>query len=363
MPRPTRSGPIPPLDAVIGHFGAPATRLVPAASSLSERAAQHLEGGPCDPLTLMRVVCQLERLRPESAARMAEVLLGGREAFVQLDDDRWALLREGRVVQAPTRPREDAADAGAPDTVPFTKGAPHAAVTSGRADGGNVASARGRTGTPLETSLSLETARFAVVDVETTGSQPGLWDRVTEIAIVPVDGFVVGAPWSQLVHPGRPIPPMISALTGISDAMVASAPAFAEIADEVAARLEGRIFTAHNAPFDRRFVDAELTRTRALRVEGAALCTVRLTRKLVPALSRRSLDRVTAYFGVRIDGRHRAGGDALATAQVLVRLLEIARERHITTWPALLGELSPAVHRRLGRPSALPHPVREDHTA
>jgi DNA polymerase-3 subunit epsilon len=339
---------------VVGHLGQPAARLLPAATSLTERAAQHLQAGPCDPHTLMRVVCNLDRLQPDAAACVADVLLGRREQFVQLDDDRWALVEAGQVRYA------DAAV-----SIPASSPAPSAALPSGaHLDPAPRGAQADPTPATVHTDLlALATARFAVVDVETTGSQPGLWDRVTEIAIVPVDGLAVGEPWSRLVHPGRPIPPMITALTGISDAMVASAPPFAEIADEVAARLDGRIFTAHNAPFDRRFVEAELARTRALRLEGAALCTVRLTRTLVPALTRRSLDRVTAYFGVRIDGRHRAGGDAVATAQVLVRLLEIARERDVATWPALLALLSPAARRRLGRPSALPQPVREDHTA
>jgi DNA polymerase-3 subunit epsilon len=323
MPRPARPRTSTPRDAVIGP--AP-VRLAPAALSLSERAAEHLRGGPCDPHTLMRLVCRVDRLQPDAAARMAEVLLGRREQFVQLDDDRWALVEAGQV-------RRD--------------------ESTGRVDAP----------TPAADPTALDRAHFAVVDVETTGSQPGLWDRVTEIAIVPVDGLVVGAPWSRLVHPGRPIPPMITALTGISNAMVATAPTFADLADEVTAHLEGRIFTAHNALFDHRFVEAELVRARALRLGGTRLCTVQLTRRLVPALTRRSLDRVSAYFGVPVEGRHRAGGDALATAHVLVRLLEIAQERGITSWPALLGLLSPAARRRPGRASARSHPVREDHTA
>lgn len=315
-----------------------ATRVAPRASSLSAMAAELLAGGPADPVTLMRAVCRTERLQPEAAARMADVLLGSRAEFVQLDDDRWALVREGRAVlhgDAPGATGHAAAPGEAPSLAPA----------------------------PAPEEPLLRASAFAVVDVETTGSQPGLHDRVTEIAIVPVDHGTVGEPWSQLVQPGRAIPPMITALTGISDAMVAHAPTFGEIADEVRGRLDGRIFTAHNAPFDHRFVEAELARSQGLRLDGGALCTVRLTRRLVPALSRRSLDRVCAYFGVRIDGRHRAGGDALATAQVLVRLLGIAEERGVLTWPALVRTLSASARRSPRGRSALPTSASEDSSA
>jgi DNA polymerase III epsilon subunit-like protein len=98
--------------------------------------------------------------------------------------------------------------------------------------------------------------RFAVVDVETTGGGPG--DRVTEVAVVHVDQGVVGRCFHTLVNPGRAIPPWIQRLTGITDRMVAAAPPFEGIADELTGWLEGRVFVAHNEPFDRRFVQSEL---------------------------------------------------------------------------------------------------------
>jgi DNA polymerase-3 subunit epsilon len=344
---------MPPLDAVIGHLGPPTARVAPLATSLSARAAELLAAGPRDPLSLMRVVCRADRLRADAAARIAEVLLGSRPDFVQLDDDRWALVRDGAIVTgaAGEVPRASmASPAVAPTDAPAWPASVQDAVAAAH-----------DASTPDDAGvLRLSAASFAVVDVETTGSQPGLGDRVTEIAIVPVDAGQVGDPWSQLVHPGRAIPPMITALTGISDPMVADAPAFGDIASDVVERLEGRVFTAHNATFDRRFVDAELARARGVRLDGSALCTVLLTRRLVPALSRRSLDRVAAYFGVRIAARHRAAGDAHATAEVLVRLLGIAEERGLTTWPDLMRALGTPARHRAGRPSALPGPVRED---
>ena len=323
---------------MIRRTAEPLARVEPSAPTLSARAALLLAAeGPLPPVDLMRRVCRVDRLQAEAAARMADVLLGQRPEFVLLDDDRWALLRDGAIVVAP----EDTAG----DALP--------SPSAERPSVGLVA-------TPAP---SLRDLQFAVVDVETTGSQPGLWDRVTEIAIVPVEQGRVGEPWSQLVHPGRPIPPMITALTGISDAMVADAPRFADIADDVVARLHGHVFTAHNAPFDRRFVDAELMRARGEQLAGTALCTVRLTRRLVPTLSRRSLDRVTAYFGITIAARHRAAGDAIATAHVLVRLLEIADERDVRSWASLSQLLGTAPRRRGGRPSAFPTSVVEDTSA
>lgn len=317
-----------PLDRVVDALRPVLTRAVAEPTSLSERAAHVLASGPADALSLMRSVCRVERLKVQAAARMADVLLGARADFVQLDDDRWALVRDGRVVQ------RDPAAAPIPAPIP----------------------------TPEDSDVALRTLSFAVVDVETTGSQAGRDDRITEIAIVPVVAGQVGEPWQTLVHPGRAIPPFISALTGITNEMVADAPRFHEIADDVCARLGGHIFTAHNAAFDRRFVSSELARTCRTNLEGTSLCTVRLARRLLPTLSRRSLDFVCQHFGIRITDRHRAGGDALATAHVLVRLFDVAEESGVTTWPQLQRHLSGPT-RRTARRSALPTPVREDTSA
>jgi DNA polymerase-3 subunit epsilon len=200
----------------------------------------------------------------------------------------------------------------------------------------------------------LDAMPFAVVDVETTGTRADGTDRITEIAVVPVDGGVVGTPYTQLVDPERPIPWFITRLTGISDALVAGAPTFAVVAPLVRDRLAGRVFVAHNAAFDWRFVQAECARVGdgALPAVRARLCTVRLARRFLPTLPRKSLDQVAAHFGVPIDGRHRAGGDALATARALVGLLWIAQDRGLETW----GALRAALERRGPQPPAT-HPT------
>jgi DNA polymerase III subunit epsilon len=209
---------------------------------------------------------------------------------------------------------------------------------------------------------ALTTLSFAVVDVETTGSQPTFGDRITEVAIAVVQGGEVVESYETLVNPQRPIPPNITRLTNITSAMVRRAPTFSEIAPRVAGALTGHVFTAHNATFDWKFISAELGRSAGYELAGRRLCTVRLARKLLPQLSRRSLDHLARYYGVTIEARHRAGGDAQATARCLVRMLVDARDRGCETWQDLerLGRKPP---RKKRRRTASPKPVSDDRTA
>ncbi len=170
---------------------------------------------------------------------------------------------------------------------------------------------------------------FAVVDVETTGGRAWNGHRVVEIAIVEVRGGAIVDEYQTLVNPGQGIPSMITSLTGISNDMTSVAPYFEHIAEHVAGRLEGRAFVAHNATFDWSFVSAELVRANVDVPNVPRLCTVRMVRCLVPALRHRNLDVVTRHFGVDIHARHRAHGDALATARVLLRLLDEAGGRGV----------------------------------
>jgi DNA polymerase-3 subunit epsilon len=185
---------------------------------------------------------------------------------------------------------------------------------------------------------------FVVVDVETTGGSPGSGHRVTEIAAVCVAGGEIGERFSTLVNPERRIPGMITSLTGITDAMVAGAPRFGEVAHRLADFLEGRVFVAHNASFDWRFLCAEMERATGMLPSGRQLCTVRLARKLVPQLPSRSLDGLALFYGLEIEARHRALDDALATAKVLLRFLDTLEERGIEDWEGvevLLGKRAP----------------------
>jgi DNA polymerase-3 subunit epsilon len=165
-------------------------------------------------------------------------------------------------------------------------------------------------------------ASLVIVDLETTGANP-VQDRVTEIAIVAIRDGELEYEWQALVDPERPIPPMIQRFTGITDEMVRGAPRFAQIADEVASRLGGRLFVAHNARFDVGFLRSEFRRLgRVFRPE--ALCTVKLSRALYPQHHRHGLDAVIERHSLVCTARHRALGDA----RVLWDFLRQASEAH-----------------------------------
>jgi len=156
---------------------------------------------------------------------------------------------------------------------------------------------------------------FAFVDLETTGTFAG-GDRITEIGIVRVQQDGDAAPrvteWASLVDPGVPIPPAIQVLTGITDAMVACAPSFDQVARDVAELLAGCVFVAHNARFDYGFLKHAFARI-GHSFSARVLCTVRLSRRLFPdAQGGHGLDALIARHGLAVSERHRALGDARA---------------------------------------------------
>jgi DNA polymerase-3 subunit epsilon len=180
-------------------------------------------------------------------------------------------------------------------------------------------------------SPAIDACRFAVVDVETTGSSPRHGHRITEIALAVLAPSGAEIAFHTLVAPEMPIPPFIMGLTGISDSMVNGAPRFSQVAEPLAGLLAGAVFVAHNARFDWAFLTAEFVRAGWPGPTAPRLCTMRLARRLLPELPRRNLDAVTAHLGVAVVGRHRASGDAIATAAVLGRLLDLARAAGATT--------------------------------
>ncbi len=233
--------------------------------------------------------------------------------------------------------------------------------------GGNEVTARDAAGDDAA-PLSLRNVPFAVVDVETTGSRAGAGDRITEIAIVRVCGGAIVDVYAQLVNPERSIPPFITQLTQISWAMVKDQPCFRDVAGEVTKRLSGHVFAAHNAAFDWKFVSEELSHGVGHRLSGPRLCTVRMAKVMLPALTRRSLDHVARHFGIEFGSRHRAEGDAFATATALLRMLDVAAEQGITCWNSLHRRLTTPSTRRRQKASdrrrrAFPLPASEDHIA
>ena len=291
---------------------------------LVERAADFLKAGPATSQALVASVCKLSMMPPRIAEHMAVTLLRGYPRFIRTADGAWR-LGEAAAPAWRTMPQEDE---------------------------------------PLLSSLS-----FAVVDVETTGGMPVAGHRITEIAVVTVREGRVQEVYETLVNPQRSIPPFVSRLTNITWDMVRDKAPFHGVCDDVVRALEGHVFVAHNAGFDWRFVSAEVARVSGRVLTGRRLCTVRLARRLLPQLRSRSLDWVAQHYGVEIPHgmRHRAGGDAMATAHCLIRLLDDARSHGCERWSELerfLATGSAKKKKRRGRRArALPHSVDKDTTA
>jgi len=157
--------------------------------------------------------------------------------------------------------------------------------------------------------------RLAVVDIETTGGFPSK-HGITEIAIVLMNGAEVEGVFETLINPQQPIPPFIANMTGISDDMVAMAPAFEEQAEKIYRLLHDRIFVAHNVNFDHSFVKYYL-QLAGYQLQVPKICTIRLARKVFPGLKKYGLGHLTRSLDIPISNRHRAGGDARATAQIV----------------------------------------------
>ncbi|MBI4640975.1 MAG: DEDD exonuclease domain-containing protein [Candidatus Tectomicrobia bacterium] len=199
---------------------------------------------------------------------------------------------------------------------------------------------------------SLRLLDFTVVDIETTGGGPPD-HKITEIAAVKVREMEIVEHFQTLVNPERSIPPFITRLTGITNEMVAPMPTIDQIMPKFLNFLGSSVFVAHNASFDLKFIDHAVTVFKGEGLSNPQLCTYRLARKLLPDLPKRSLDSLSAYFAIGIEGRHRAFGDALATAKILGRFLEMLFERNIET----LEELLEFIKRR---PKPLPSHVQID---
>jgi DNA polymerase III epsilon subunit family exonuclease len=209
-----------------------------------------------------------------------------------------------------------------------------------------------------EPPIALEKLEYVVVDVETTGGPQLRGHRITEISMVRVDanGRTLHE-YSTLINPERTIPAKITQLTNIHYEMVRHAPRFGDVADDIRAFIGDRVFVAHNAAFDWGFIHGEMVRTTGRPLLGKRLCTVRLARKVVPEVRRRSLDALSYYFNVHNEARHRAYGDARATAIIFQKMLDRVYDREISTWQALDKFVrAPKLKRKR---SALPTPMEE----
>lgn len=175
-------------------------------------------------------------------------------------------------------------------------------------------------------TLSLADATFLVADVETTGLSAEK-NRITEVACVLVRGGEIVAEKRSLVNPEQFIPLAIQQMTGISNAMAFAAPKGGEIFPEIRDWIpDDAIFTAHNVSFDYEFLQSSFRRHGVREMHHAKLCTARLARRILPARKSWSLQNLAGYFGIRIQGRHHALGDAHATAKALIEMLDILQE-------------------------------------
>lgn len=172
----------------------------------------------------------------------------------------------------------------------------------------------------LDARLLSET-EFVVVDVETTGAKTPPC-RITEIGAYRISQGRIVDSFETLVNPEMPIPSFIATLTGITDDMVKDAPVFADVATDWLNFADGSVLVAHNAAFDVRFLNHEIGNVYpGWRMSNDHLCTVKLSRSLFPHLENHRLHTVAENFSIFIANRHRAGGDALATAEIFLHML------------------------------------------
>jgi len=169
--------------------------------------------------------------------------------------------------------------------------------------------------------------------VETTGGSPEQ-SRVTEIGMVEVLQGLPKRRFSTLVNPGLTIPTWITRLTGITDTMVQTAPRFEQVADRVERWIGDGLFVAHCAHFDYGFLQHEFARSGRV-FSRPYLCTRQLARRVLPGLSSYGLGSLTRQVGLRVRNRHRALGDAAATARLLSLLLQRARQDGIDVSSAM----------------------------
>ena len=164
---------------------------------------------------------------------------------------------------------------------------------------------------------------FAIIDIETCG---GKFEpqrvRITEICILIHDGLQVTEKFSTLINPECYIAPIYTNITGITNQMVATAPKFHEVANTILKLTQNRTFVAHNVSFDYNFIKGEFA-ALGYEYEREKLCTVRLSRKLIPGKKTYSLGPLCQSVGISNDARHRAEGDAVATAKLFDILLQI----------------------------------------
>jgi DNA polymerase III subunit epsilon len=189
---------------------------------------------------------------------------------------------------------------------------------------------------------------FVALDLETTGSRAGA-SKITEIGAVRIEGFREVAVFHTLVNPQRPIPPMITRITGITQEMVAGAPRIEQVVPELLEFLQGAVIVAHNAAFDVGFLNYELQRLKGRRLGDGAIDTLPLARLLAPGLPNYRLRTVADALGAPVTACHRALADAQAAGHVFVTLAGRLQERGITRLGEARAFVSPSSHTAIDK--------------
>ena len=171
----------------------------------------------------------------------------------------------------------------------------------------------------LSLALEIILDMYAILDIETTG---GAYDEegITEIAIYRFDGHQVVDTFVSLVNPEKEIQPFVVKLTGIDQGMLKNAPKFHEVAKRIVEITEGCVLVAHNAVFDARILATEFKRL-GYDYLRKRLCTVELSKSLMPDLPSYKLGKLCRSLGIPVSNRHRAEGDAMATVHLFKLLL------------------------------------------
>ncbi|HWH16445.1 MAG TPA: exonuclease domain-containing protein [Candidatus Paceibacterota bacterium] len=195
---------------------------------------------------------------------------------------------------------------------------------------------------------------YTFVDVETTGTS-ARYGQVIEVGMVRVEDGAVTDTYTTLIRPARPLPPVITHITGITDDDLKEAPLFEEVSGRIESLLAGAVFVAHNASFDYSFLKTEFSRL-GVRFNAKTLCTVKLSRALYPQEERHNLDALIARHGLAMENRHRAFDDAYA----LVAFLRAASQDHAPETVAksiarILGSHTLPATLSPGIVNALPH--------
>jgi DNA polymerase-3 subunit epsilon len=210
----------------------------------------------------------------------------------------------------------------------------------------------------VDLDLPIASAPMAFLDFETTGLDPSRGDRVIEIGLLRSRGDTIEVEYDRLVNPGRPVGYGAYRVNHISDDMLAGAPLFAEVADELLSLLHGTVVVAHNARFDLGFLKAELTLTQRPFPSLVALDTVQLARSNVTSAGY-SLATLCAMYGIVQEDAHRALGDARATRELFLRLARLLHVRGVHTVGDFTRAQGGALKDRGGADIDVPPVIRE----